>query len=131
MPRADVITCTPDDLLANQPCLACLSTRELLAILALLLCKINGADPDADCSVETLASEAKCFNCMSDHQMLEAIVALVAQFAIDNDYLEADTGLRQDAECLVCADPKTVRSIILKQICDGINNGTILCVNLA
>jgi hypothetical protein len=113
------IVCTPTGLLEGvipaQDCLQCMSHSQLLSILALILCKMNGG-ADADCSPATLAEDAACFECMSDHQMLVALVNLFVTYAINvNDLEEGD--LRQEAVCLNCLPPKMIRAIILQQLC--------------
>lgn len=124
-----LITCTPNALLSREPCGECLPEREILAILAIMLCKITNQDANATCTVADLADAAKCFTCMSDSDMLRAIAVLVYNYGIDNGYLASATGLRQDSACMLCADPKLVRAIILYYICLGFSTGTILCIN--
>lgn len=117
----ETLTCTPDGLLsgtvAGTPCLLCASDRQLIAALALIMCKLAGASSRADCTVETLGPDAACFACMDDHQMFAAFVSMMLTYAVFLGYMEADGTLLHDAACLTCADPKLVRAIILQKMC--------------
>ena len=120
------LTCSPSELLAATPCIQCLSKKQILTVLALSLCKIVNENSRADCDPATLLSDGNCFPCMSDTQLLQALLALVLNYGIDSGYVEAGTGLIDDAACLLCLSDHQLKSIILKQFCEGINNGTIL-----
>lgn len=115
------ITCTPEALLSGtipiESCLTCGSDRQLMAALALIMCKLAAGSSRADCSVETNGPAAACFACMDDHQMLAALVSMFLSYTVALGYMEADGTLMQDASCLICADPKLVRAIILQKLC--------------
>lgn len=58
---------------------------------------------------------------MSDHQLLEALVVILADYAADQGYLEIGT-LRQEVECLTCVKPKMIRAIIIERLCHWIRD---------
>jgi len=120
------ITCTPDSLLANFPCGACLSKKQLLAVIVLLSCKLNGEGRETDCSAKTLLENAKCFVCMSDHQMLEALASIMFQLAVKLEEIESEEQIRREIACLYCLTPKQLYAIILKQFCDEYGGRVLL-----
>jgi hypothetical protein len=121
MPVRNAITCTPAALVAASPCLHCVSKSDLLAVLALIMCKLAGASADADCTPATLQENAKCFECMSDQQMLEVLVVIFGDYAIYKGYLDAGD-LRHEVECLTCVKPKMLRAIILERLCHFVHD---------
>lgn len=121
------LVCDKDELAAAYPCAACLSEHDLLAVIALALCKINAGDPNAACDPATLLANAACLTCLSNKQILEAIVKIIVNWAYNNGYMLPDTDLRADIACLHCLTPKQILAIILDELCTGVNDGTILC----
>jgi hypothetical protein len=104
-----------------------LSTKQLLGVIALALCKIVGADPNAECDPAVLLENASSLNQLNDKQKLQALAALILNWGIDNDYIVSETDLRSDISCLMCLDDAKILSIILQLICTGVADGTILC----
>lgn len=94
-------------------------------VLGLLLCRILSTDPDNECTAEELLENSSCASCFSDRQILQALVALIAVYAVDNGRIGNLDTLIEEAVCLNCADPKTVRSIIAAEIGRGIINDTL------
>lgn len=123
------LVCDKDSLLAWEEgrCLTCFSEKQLLGVLALALCKIVGGSPLTECSPAALLQGSKCYDCMTDRQKLQALAALILNWGIDNDMIESETELRNDIACLLCLPESKIMSIILALICEGINDGTILC----
>ena len=110
------LSCTPNDILAYEPCTACLADSELLSILALLLCHIQNGPRDA-CDPKALLEDSACFECLNDHQMLVAMVNMFYQFAVEGGFIEAGE-LREQGVCLNCLPPRQIRAILLKFLCD-------------
>ena len=108
-------------------CLTCLSEKQLLGVIALALCKIVGGSPLTECDPAVLLADAACLDCYNDKQKLQALAALIVNWGIDNDMIESETELRNDIACLLCLPQSKIESIILKLICTGISEGTILC----
>ena len=125
------LTCDKDELVAAFPCLTCLSEPQLLAVIALALCKINAADPEAVCDPSTLLSDAACLTCLSEKQMLQAVVALILNWGVDNGYIVSDTNLRGDIACMMCLTPKQIKAIILNQFCTGVADGNVFCSRIS
>lgn len=127
MARIGSNICTPHGLLAVEPCIACLSEKDILAVIALLLCKINGGGAQTECDPTVLLDDAKDLLVMGKKQKLIALASILFQWCLDNDYLESDTGMVEDMACLTCLPEKELLTIILKQICDGVSDGTLIC----
>ena len=123
----DQIECTPKALLAWEPCLRCLSAKELKGVIALALCKIVGGDPDTDCDPAVLLHGSACYDCMNDKQKLQSLAALILNWGIENNYIDSETELRNDIGCLICLPESKIMSIILALICEGVADGSILC----
>lgn len=64
---------------------------------------------------------------MNDKQKLQALAALILNWGIENDMINSETELRHDIGCLICLPETKIESIILALICEGVNDGTILC----
>ena len=122
-----VLVCDRNDLMAFEPCLQCLSHKQLLGVIALALCKIVGGSPNAECDPAALLSDAACLDCLNDKQKLQALAALILNWGITKDMIESETELRNDIACLVCLPDAKILSIILQLICTGVADGTILC----
>lgn len=70
-------TCVPNEVLSDGKCFGCLTTRQLLVIIATLRCQtLQVLDPMATCDVDTLLAEGACFGCLTDYQLLQAIAQL-------------------------------------------------------
>jgi hypothetical protein len=69
IPDPKAFTCTPSSLLAASPCLACLSYRELYAVMVGILATALGKTPNQ------MINESACFACMVEKQMLQAVVS--------------------------------------------------------
>ena len=124
------LNCDKNDLLAVFPELKNLSVNQLWSLIALIFCKFQGGEPDAECDPAVLLEDAACLTCLSEKQMLEAVVALILNWGIDNGFMESDTGLRSDIACMLCLTPRQVKAIVLKLLCDGIASGNVLCARL-
>ena len=122
---AEALTCTPAGLLEIEPCLRCASEKQLKSVIAQVLCLIVGSGRN-ECDPATLIAQYKCYECMSDHQMLEAIAAMLIAWAQANIELE-DFHVLEDIACTSCLSPKQTMAIIIGLLCDGVNNGAILC----
>lgn len=119
--RGATITCTPEQLLDDQPCTLCESESEIMAVIAFILCKMNAADADADCSAATLADDAKCFSCLDDKQLLAAAANSLYDYAVAQGYLVAGN-LRSEATCLRCLEPKYIKAILVHLLCTYLSN---------
>lgn len=98
-----------DTALAQMPCLECFSQNELWLVL-LYVMSANTAYDVTQGHLDELQEAAKCLDTLSDKQMFQSVVAmLIDAFELD---LTADD-LRDKIKCLKCADPKTVREMIL------------------
>lgn len=107
------ITCTPSELLKKYSCLQCLSQKELIALLAIILSTGTAYEND----VPRLLRASACFGCLTDKQMLQGFTALLADTVLPASVTV--TQLREKIKCLLCADPKTVRAAVLYLICQN------------
>ena len=111
--------CTPSSLLASSPCLACLSPKELLAVMVGIVA-IN-----TEKKVPDILKESACFTCMSKHQMLQALVTIMG-----NQLLGEETTPEEvvaSVKCIECASEKQLLAAILYQFCTtySIGQGSI------
>lgn len=121
------LVCDKDALMAYQPCIACLSESQMWAVIALALCKFNAGDPNAECDPAVLLADAACLTCLSEKQMLQAVVALIVNWGVDNGFIVSETNLRGDVACMLCLTPRQIKAIVLKLLCDGIAAGNVFC----
>lgn len=111
IPAPRSFDCTPSSLIASTPCLACLSEKEMLAVIVGILSIAAGkTQPEA-------IEESACFTCLSNKQLLQSLVTLLG-----NDLLGEGTSAQDVVEqmhCLVCASEKQLLAAILKLLCDN------------
>lgn len=105
--------CRISDIADNYPCLACLSEKELLAVLAQSLAVLNRYDLSAG-DLPTLLEDSACISCLSDKQLLQALVGIIGGYA-DSELSIAD--IREDVKCLLCVPPQKVRALIVYLAC--------------
>lgn len=107
--------CTPSSLLASSPCLACLSSKQLLAAFLGILAI---SDRTYDSDLAGLLKDSACFTCMSKKQMLQALVTISG-----NDLLGEETTVPEVIayiKCLDCASEKQILAAILYLLCHTI-----------
>lgn len=125
---ADLIECTPKALASYVPCINCASDHQLMAAIAVLLCKIVKSDElSPDCSPAVMLEENKCYQCYSEQQFLEGIVKLLVNWILVNVRSESELNILHDISCTTCLSPAQIRAIIIGQLCTGIHEGKILC----
>lgn len=110
LPAPKAFDCTPKSLMASYPCLACLSEKEMLAVIVGILA--IGVDK----TVSQAMTNGACFSCLSKKQMLQALVTMLG-----NDILGASVSAQDvvnQMHCLVCANEKELLAAILKLYCD-------------
>lgn len=111
-------TVTPCDLRTVKdtfPCLNCLSDSQLWMIAFITLNFIyNYLNNDEDTPVQRL-QEMGCQNCLTDKQLMQAIVAKLIDTAADLGY-EGSAGL-EDASCTQCADPHAIKVAVASLLC--------------
>lgn len=113
----DNLTCTPDGLVNKYDCTKCLSKTELMAVLALVLYALNNR---GSTTLTSMLNDGKCL-CISEHQFWESIVNAFLALAIANGYFDDAADATHTAECLTCANPQTIRGIILANLCEYLN----------
>lgn len=112
------LTCTPNGLVNKYPCAKCASATELIAMIALVSYTLQNSGSHV---LTDMLESGKCFKCLSNHQLLEAILNSMVEFAIDQGYFDDVNEFFNTAKCLTCADPALVRGILLKAYCDMMN----------
>ena len=113
-----VMTCSPSELLAQTPCLRCLSQKELWAILLYL--SIYNFNEECRWQVEEKMTVAKalkegaCWNCTTKTQRLQALVSLLA-----NSFGEEITPafVRNQIKCLECASETQIQAAVMYMFC--------------
>lgn len=114
----NVLTCTPEWLTNDAPatkCLACLSESELMMLLLYVFMYAFGEQGD----LAGVLDASKCFDCLSDKQKLQAVVASVAWYILEDD-LTADE-VREIIKCFVCVPPGKIKGALVRYICRYMN----------
>lgn len=101
--------CTPDSLLKSTPCVACLSEHELLAVIVGILSLA------ASKTVAEAMSDSACFTCLSDKQLLQALVVKIGNDALGEEHTVSE--VVDQFHCLVCATPKQLKAAIIQLLC--------------
>lgn len=111
IPSPESFQCTPSSMMASTPCLACLSEKEMLAVIVAILAIAAGK------TIPEVVSDSACFTCLSDKQLLQSIITYLG-----NDLL-GETVSAQDVvdqmHCLVCAPQKQLLAALVKLLCDN------------
>ena len=114
MPTLDTnnaYVCTPDSLLASNPCLACLSEKELWAsLVGVMAMTLEETMPD-------VLKDSACFMCMSKKQMLQALVTIFGNVLLGEGTTAKD--VIDEYHCLVCASEKQLQAAALYLLCHG------------
>ena len=102
--------CTPSSLLASNPCLACLSEKELLAALVGIFAI------SADLTIANVLKNSACYTCLSKKQMLQALVTITGNNLLGQERTVPDviTNIR----CLECSNEKQLFAALLYLICN-------------
>ena len=112
IPNPVAYACTPSSLLKSEPCIKCLSEKELWAAIVAILAISAGQ------TAKTAMNNAACFNCMSEQQMLQGVVTILG-----NQLLGAGTSpatVLASMNCLVCASESRLKAAALKLLCDTV-----------
>lgn len=98
---------TPGELLSQIPCLACLSEKDLQAVLLYILStQTDYSLPD---DLKTLIQDSSCVACFSKKEMLQTIISALA-----NEFVTGETipEIRDSMKCLQCATPQQIQAAI-------------------
>lgn len=101
--------CTPSSLLASTPCLACISEKDMLAVIVGIVA-LNQAKTIAE-----VMEESVCFRCMSRKQMLQALVTILGSNLLGEGSGAGD--VIDDIRCLQCESEHNLLAAILYQFC--------------
>jgi hypothetical protein len=107
----NAFVCTPSSLLASNPCMACLSEKQLLAALVGIMAQ------SLEESLPDVLKNSACFMCMSKKQMLQALVSIVGNSALGDS--ESPQSVIDTYHCLVCASEKQLQAAFLWLLCHG------------
>lgn len=114
-------TCTPSALLEDYKCLACLSEKELLAVLVLVANQLIGTYNLPE-ELDDLFSDSACFTCLSDKQKFQAIISAMSTVAYERSGKTIDE-VRDEIKCMLCAPPGVLKGaavLLLCQLTNGI-----------
>lgn len=112
LPVPVAYTCTPSSLLASEPCIKCLSEKEMWAAIVAILALNAGK------SVKDAMKDAACFNCMTDSQMLQAALTILGNNLLGET--KSLTDVLNLMKCLVCTSEHQLKAAALKMFCDEI-----------
>lgn len=122
-PRQTGVTCTPEGLIAENPCLNCLSVTDLKKALVFILDIIqayyNSSTAYFPNNFDGLLEDSACFNCMSDRQLLQSLVSILANLA---EAVSQETPDLTELGCLNCSDDThKINAMIVYLLCRWIN----------
>lgn len=109
------ITCTVHTVVS--PCALCHSETQILAALAYAFAVLNNGGTTG-VTAETMMADGKCMACLSDKEMLAAALKIVGQYAVSAGYIASIDDILENASCLTCSNPKAIKSVIIKELCD-------------
>jgi len=105
--------CTPSSLIASNPCLACISEKELLASLLGIFAK---ASRDYANDLPKLLEDSACFTCLSKKQMLQALVTITGSDLLGEN--ESVPDVIEFIKCLECASEKQIYAALIYLFCN-------------
>lgn len=102
------MTCTPASLIDTNPCLNCISEKELMAVLMYAFAHAN------DHTVAEALQNGACLTCLSKKQRLAAWVTIIA-----NELLSDMTvpEIIEAIKCLECASDTQLQASLLAEAC--------------
>jgi hypothetical protein len=101
-------TCTPSELLKLNPCLPCLSEKELLSALVGIFAAAE------EHAVTDVMKSSACFTCMSKKQLLVGLVSIMGQGLLDRQTVPE---IIDSIRCLECASEKQLLAAIMWLLC--------------
>jgi hypothetical protein len=101
------LTCTPKALLANPPCAACFSEKELDTALVVAMAASASLYTLPD-QTSTMMQDGACFTCLSNKQLKQALLSAFLQSIIPALSI---TEIRRRMKCLACATPKQILAL--------------------
>ena len=117
MPNEEVLkafVCTPSSLLASNPCLACISEKDMLAVLVGIFAISEGH------TIADVMRDSACFTCMSKKQMLQGLVTLLGSEILGERTSVAE--VIDTIKCLQCASKQQLLAAILYLLCHSLEN---------
>lgn len=108
-----IANCTPAEVVNRYPCLHCLSTSDLLALLAYLWMAANSKQGD----LATVLEDATCFDCISEKQKLEGEIAIMIDALLNNENI-TPASVMEIVRCMACLPKSKKESIILSMQCE-------------
>ena len=108
------VSCTPNALLNTFPCLQCYSKTELKQVLVMLLAELSESY-EMPGSTNQVMKDSACFTCLSEKQLLQAMVSTLAQQVgwESTDFND----IKDKIKCLNCANPKQIDAAITYLVC--------------
>lgn len=110
-------TCTPSSLLASTPCLACVSEKEMLAVLVGIFAISEGH------TIADVMKDSACFTCMSKKQMLHGLTTLLGSEILGERTSVAE--VKDTIRCLECASKHQLLAAILYLLCHSLENSFV------
>lgn len=103
--------CTPSSLLASNPCLACLSEKDLLAALVAITAT---ASRTYATDLPQLMQDSACFGCLTEKQMFQALVSVFGELLLQDQTVPE---VIDNMKCLLCAPRHQLLAAFLYLMC--------------
>lgn len=86
----------------------------MLAVLVAIFASVAGK------TVNEALEESACFKCMSDKQMIQALVTIMGSYLLGDDE-GAVAEVVEEYHCLTCVPDKELKATFLHLLCDFLN----------
>lgn len=117
---ATPLVCTPNAIAAGMPCVQSLNgDNERWRMIVYCLWRLIYG-PAATLDVNTLLQQANCFNCVSEGELLNNLVAVLAQTAVAEGAL-TELPTARNGHCLQCLNTLELKRIALYLGCASSN----------
>jgi len=87
-----------------------------LKLLVVILADKSGSSYTLPGDTASLLEDSACWKCLTDKQILQAIISALAEDIESDSTVEE---IRAKIQCLLCADPKTVKAAIGYLVCSN------------
>ena len=103
----------PKTLLADAPCICCLTPQQLLAVKVKLMCDIVEDAAGSTCDIDTVQASAACYACYSQAQLDQIELAILCSLAVAvGGRTDCDAAVLVDeAKCLKCLPEHQLRAM--------------------
>ena len=106
------LTCIPpSETLKNDPCLACFSEKELLALMVIAMSESTRTYSE---DIPQLLVDSACWTCLSKKQMLQAMAAMLKNLFLSGSSI---SDIKERMKCIECSSQKQLQAAFMFLMC--------------